>query len=92
MNELCINEPKLLVIKGRRLCLVLTEKGIFCVEDACPHQGESLSRGKVRGCEIVCAAHNWRFDLQTGDSPVVPDAFVNTFECKIENANVYVKM
>ncbi|WP_028312753.1 aromatic ring-hydroxylating oxygenase subunit alpha [Derxia gummosa] len=31
-------------------------------EDRCPHRGTRLSVGEVKGDEIVCAYHGWRFD------------------------------
>lgn len=33
-----------------------------CLRDRCPHRGVALSRGRVRGNEIECPYHGFRFD------------------------------
>lgn len=34
------------------------------VEDACPHRGVALHKGKVTGCHLVCPYHGWEFNHQ----------------------------
>ena len=61
------NRPKLLLIHGKKICLVYRESTLFAVEDSCPHNGESLSKGAVNfQGEIVCPWHGQRFSLRTG--------------------------
>jgi len=40
-------------------------------EDRCPHRGAPLSQGRVRGAELACAYHGWRFDA-AGDCIDMP--------------------
>lgn len=35
---------------------------IHALEDACPHKGVALHKGKVEGCNLACAYHGWEFD------------------------------
>lgn len=35
---------------------------IHALEDACPHKGIALHKGKVQGCHLTCAYHGWEFD------------------------------
>ena len=35
---------------------------IHALEDACPHKGIALHKGKVQGCHLACAYHGWEFD------------------------------
>lgn len=35
---------------------------IHALEDACPHKGVALHKGKVHGCNLACAYHGWEFD------------------------------
>ena len=35
---------------------------IHALEDACPHKGVALHKGKVQGCNLACAYHGWEFD------------------------------
>lgn len=59
--------PRLLIVGGRRICLVVHKGVLLAVEDSCPHNGESLSKGAVNYLgEIVCPWHGQRFNLHTG--------------------------
>lgn len=61
------DKPQLLIVHGKRICLVMHEESYYAVQDRCTHSGESLSGGTVNYlCEVVCPLHNYRFDLQTG--------------------------
>ncbi|MCM1981443.1 aromatic ring-hydroxylating dioxygenase subunit alpha [Lyngbya confervoides] len=34
------------------------------LENACPHRGVELHRGRVKGCHLVCPYHGWEFNSQ----------------------------
>ena len=66
-KTLSLHQPRLLVVRGKRICLVREEHQLLAVEDTCPHNGESLSKGKVNYVgEIVCPWHGQQFNLKTG--------------------------
>lgn len=77
-------------IKGKRISVAEVEGQVFAFEDGCPHQGESLAKGRLQGFFITCPAHNWKFDLRTGDSPVIPDEFIYTFKTKTAEDGIFV--
>jgi nitrite reductase/ring-hydroxylating ferredoxin subunit len=61
------NKPQLLLVEGKRVCLVRRENNLYAVGDRCPHNGESLSKGTVNFAgEIVCPWHGHQFSLKTG--------------------------
>lgn len=66
-KALVIDQPRLLIVRDKRICMVRRQSGLLAVEDKCPHNGESLSKGAInyKG-EIVCPWHGQRFDLRTG--------------------------
>jgi len=48
---------------GQPLVLFRDARGrVVCLEDACPHRCFPLSAGQVRGGELQCNYHGWRFD------------------------------
>jgi nitrite reductase/ring-hydroxylating ferredoxin subunit len=58
---------QLLIIRGQRICLALYRDEFFAVQDACSHNSESLSKGRINGVgEIVCPWHGYRFELRSG--------------------------
>lgn len=45
----------------------LTANGAtYEVQRFCPHAGSDLSGGKVVDGQLICAGHNWKFDLESG--------------------------
>lgn len=58
---------RLLVVHGKRICLGMMGQQLYAVDDRCPHQGESLSKGKINYLgEVICPWHGYRFNLKTG--------------------------
>lgn len=53
---------------GRRILLCRSQKGIFAMNEMCPHQALSLEGGRVRGDFIMCPHHGARFSLEDGRS------------------------
>ena len=63
-----LHTARLLTVKGQRVCLAHTFEGFRAIQDACPHLGESLSKGKVNYLgEVVCPWHSYRYDLNSGE-------------------------
>lgn len=51
------------VIWQEAIAVYRDEKGqIHALEDACPHKGVALHKGKVQGCHLTCAYHGWEFN------------------------------
>lgn len=66
-QRLASGKPQLLILQGKRICLSMYRDKFFAVQDACPHNGESLSKGQINYLgEIICPWHNYRFNLQSG--------------------------
>ncbi len=82
--ELPPGSRRLVTIRGREVVVFNVEGEYFALLDRCPHQGGSLSRGKLTGLveasapgevrysrrgEIIrCPWHGWEYDLRTGKS------------------------
>jgi nitrite reductase/ring-hydroxylating ferredoxin subunit len=82
--ELPPGSRRLVTIRGRDVVVFNVKGEYFALLDRCPHQGGSLSRGKLTGLveasapgdvrysrrgEIIrCPWHGWEYDLRTGRS------------------------
>jgi nitrite reductase/ring-hydroxylating ferredoxin subunit len=61
------DKPQLLIVGEKRICLVRHNNQFSAVQDNCPHNGESLSKGRVNYLgEIICPWHGQCFELLTG--------------------------
>ena len=56
-----------LSVHEQRICLALIGNQLRAFSDRCPHNGESLSKGKVNYLgEIICPWHGYRYNTQHG--------------------------
>jgi 3-phenylpropionate/trans-cinnamate dioxygenase ferredoxin subunit len=64
----------------------------YAIEDVCSHEAETLSDGKLDGCEITCPRHEARFSLRTGEALCAP-AYepVATFPVRVAEGMVQVR-
>jgi len=69
-------KPIARTLAGERLVLFRTASGrAAAVAETCPHRRMSLAAGRVRGEELVCAYHGWRFDPEGAiRCPLMPGA------------------
>ena len=85
------NKPQLLIVHGKRICLVKRDNQFFAVSDKCSHNGESLSKGKVNFAdEVVCPLHGHQFNLKTGREYQERSADLVTFPIREEDDGLYI--
>jgi toluene monooxygenase system ferredoxin subunit len=78
---------------GRDVLVVWPEAGApSAFDDRCPHQGISLSDGYLDEAELVCAAHQWTFDAQTGAGIDPPGCDLTRYPLRIEGDDVFVDL
>jgi nitrite reductase/ring-hydroxylating ferredoxin subunit len=84
-------QPQLLVVYGRRICLVLRQGQPFAIDDTCPHNGESLSKGSLNYLgEIICPWHGYRFELKTGRESAERCKDVVTYPIREDDTGFYL--
>ncbi|MDD9913291.1 MAG: Rieske 2Fe-2S domain-containing protein [Rhodospirillaceae bacterium] len=58
----------------KQVALFHGPKGVYACNNRCPHEGYPLSQGTlVEGCVLTCNWHNWKFDLESGETMVGGD-------------------
>lgn len=66
-EQVALRKLQLLEVEGRAICFAHTPDGFFAVDDACPHLGQSLSRGTTNYLnEVICPWHSYRYNLENG--------------------------
>ena len=89
----CIQPNSLLVFefKNEKICVTRNDFGYFAVQEKCPHNGASLSRGYCNlKNEIVCPLHRYSFDLKTGKSTSGSAFALKTYPVEIRKDGVYL--
>ncbi len=75
------------------ICLVrLDDEDVRAVHNTCTHQQQPLHEGTVQDDDtLVCASHNSRFDLSTGESVGIPEVpTLPVYACKVEGDAILV--
>ncbi len=91
-SEVPKGEGRLVVLGAKRLAVFHTDEGFFACDDECPHAGGSLSDGPVTNCSVVCPLHFWEFDLRSGEYTDDPSTCIQTYETKVVDGRVLVKL
>ncbi len=63
---------------GRQIALFLQNGRLFACNNNCPHEGYPLSEGTLAEsgeghCLLTCNWHNWKFDLESGETLIGGD-------------------
>ena len=69
---------KVMKIAGKQILLIDAGDRILACNNRCPHEGYPLSEGSIatgeeKACILTCNWHNWKFDLDGGETLVGGD-------------------
>ena len=80
--------------------LVVNVNGKFyAINNACSHEGQSLSQGTLKGKTVICPLHGAKFDVTTGKCLAGPKSgfFIRgripdnkVFEVKVETGKILI--
>lgn len=91
INELKINQMKLVYIKGKRIVICKTEKGYAAFDDHCTHRGGSLAGGSMICGTVQCPWHGSQFDVHTGITMAGPaQKNIAIYPIKETDTNVFL--
>lgn len=89
-DDLTSGQPRPVTVDGVDVVLVRRGTGVSALHGRCPHRGALLGDGRVEGDLVVCGVHGWRFDSETGVSPVNPAVALTKFPAWVSDGGVYL--
>jgi nitrite reductase/ring-hydroxylating ferredoxin subunit len=90
-QKLTSGKPQLLIVHGKRICLVLHNDSFYAVQDRCTHNSESLSKGSVNHLgEVICPWHNYRFELKSGKESSSRSADLVSYPVRINEDGFFI--
>jgi Fe-S cluster biogenesis protein NfuA/nitrite reductase/ring-hydroxylating ferredoxin subunit len=74
--------------------LILHRQGITvtCYRNACTHLGSALEHGQVENGILTCPSHGFQYKLETGECLTAPDVSLQSYQVKIQDDKVFVKL
>jgi nitrite reductase/ring-hydroxylating ferredoxin subunit len=86
-----VGDRAVVTVAGRDLVLFRVDDAVSAFANACPHQGNPLSDGEVRGHRLRCVYHLWEFDLETG-ACLFGEASAETYPARVESDEVVIEV
>jgi len=91
VDDLKINQMKLLHLDGNRIVVCKTEKGYVAFHDHCTHRGGSLAGGSLACGTVQCPWHGSQFDVYTGSVMAGPATKnINVYRTKTVEGKVII--
>jgi nitrite reductase/ring-hydroxylating ferredoxin subunit len=90
---------RVMVVKHGKKQIALFASGpeVYACNNRCPHEGYPLSEGTLsagsqgRGCLLTCNWHNWKFDLESGETLVGSDN-LRRYPVRLEDGKVWLDL
>ena len=93
VNELKINQMKLLHAGTRRIVIARSEEGYFAFDDRCTHRGGSLAGGAMICGTVQCPWHGSQFSVSDGTVKAGPAKIpIVTYPLRQENGKLFLTL
>lgn len=91
VDDLKINQMKLIILNGKRIVLGRTESGYTAFDDRCTHRGGSLAAGVMICTTVQCPWHGSQFDVLSGVVTAGPaQELMHIYKIKVEGQSVFL--
>jgi 3-phenylpropionate/trans-cinnamate dioxygenase ferredoxin subunit len=93
IDSVAVGSLRRVMVSSSHVCLVRTaDDEIFALDDACSHEGGTLSEGEVWGAVLECPEHYARFDLRTGAALNLPATEpVRTHTVQVHDGRIWIE-
>jgi nitrite reductase (NADH) small subunit len=76
----------------REIALAHCDDGFFALQNECIHLKGPLGDGHLEGCVLTCPWHGWQYDVTSGENEFDRAIKLQTFEVKVEDGEVRVRL
>ena len=91
VDDLKLNQMKLLHVGDKRIVLARTENSYVAFDDRCTHRGGSLAGGSMICGTVLCPWHGSQFDVSTGLVMAGPaDEKINVYPVSESEGKIYL--
>ncbi len=90
-SKLRQGEVRCFRIAGRRIAVGRTARGLFAIDDQCPHAGGSLGEGMLDGDCVLCPIHGYAYDIRSGEG-LDDGEEVAVYETRLEGDVLHIRL
>ncbi|MEM7226886.1 MAG: Rieske 2Fe-2S domain-containing protein [Pseudomonadota bacterium] len=92
LAELQAAGRKVVKLGAKQIVLFHGDKGVYACNNRCPHEGYPLKEGTLaEGCVLTCNWHNWKFDLESGETLVGGDR-LRRYPVEIRDGKIWLDL
>jgi len=92
ISELPENGRLSAIVDDTPVLLVRVGGSIYAIEDACSHDGQPLTDGRIALGQISCPRHGAKFDLATGNALCMPATeAIRVFEVELRDGMIFCR-
>ena len=93
VNELKINQMKLIHLDEKRVVIARSEEGYVAFDDHCTHRGGSLAGGSMICGTVQCPWHGSQFSVSDGSVKAGPAKVpIGTYALRVDNGKLFLTM
>ena len=81
---------KMVVAKGKKICLVKNDNVFYAVQHNCPHAGGILSGGWCKHGMLICPIHRYEYSLATGRGAQGQGDYIEVYPTLLKADGLYV--
>ena len=79
-------------VGGAPVAIYNVDGTFYATTNTCLHRGGPLGQGMLDGTAVMCPWHAWSWDVTTGDNVANAELKIPTYEVKVEDGHVLVKV
>ena len=77
---------------GEAIALAHCDGGFYAVQHDCLHLHGPLGEGHLEDCVLTCPWHGWQYDVRTGQNEFDRAIQLRTYEVRVEDGEVSVRL
>jgi nitrite reductase/ring-hydroxylating ferredoxin subunit len=95
LAELTEQGRKVVKVGAKQIVLFHSAGRVYACNNRCPHEGYPLAEGNLAatgpdgGCVLTCNWHNWKFDLESGETLIGGDK-LRRYPLRVEDGEIWL--
>jgi len=92
VQDLAPGQCREVSLEGKAVALYNVAGTFYATSNTCIHRGGPLGQGLLDGASVMCPWHAWTWDVRTGENTANPSLTIPSFEVKVEDGEVLVRL
>jgi nitrite reductase/ring-hydroxylating ferredoxin subunit len=90
LSDLVDDDILAVEVAGVEMVIYRHGDAIRACQRYCPHQRSDLTEGLVSRGFLICSAHGWRFDADSGVHELSPETCLATYQTMVEGQDILI--